>query len=70
MQEEDTSAGEESPHFPTIDSRTGHTVLNYVCAHLSHRFRCTEHLLARARDLAVALSNAPHGNQQRIEKGM
>ncbi|RVE48071.1 hypothetical protein evm_007258 [Chilo suppressalis] len=68
IDEEDTSATEETAQFPTIDSRTGHSVLNHVCLHLYNRFKHTEHLLARARDLTVAQNYAVHGNQQRIER--
>ncbi|CAG9786306.1 unnamed protein product [Diatraea saccharalis] len=68
IDEEDTSAAEETGNFPSIDARTGHSVLNHVCLHLNNRFKHTEHLLARARDLATAQNYAVHGNKQRIER--
>ncbi|XP_063824818.1 Fanconi anemia group I protein homolog [Ostrinia nubilalis] len=68
VDEEDTSAGEESTDFPTIDSRSGHTVLTYLCAHVNNRLKRAEHLLARARDLNAALVTAPHQHQQRIRR--
>ncbi|XP_063533676.1 uncharacterized protein LOC134743975 [Cydia strobilella] len=56
IDEEDTSAGgEESPNFPSIECRTGHTVLPHVCAHLTRLGSGAELLLQRARDLAAAL---------------
>ncbi|KAJ8727968.1 hypothetical protein PYW08_016353 [Mythimna loreyi] len=66
IDEEDTSAGEDTNYFTTIDSRTGHTVLTAVCAHLATRAKGVEHLMSRARDLAVAVTCA-HA-QQRIER--
>ncbi|KAJ8730267.1 hypothetical protein PYW07_017305 [Mythimna separata] len=68
IDEEDTSAGEDTNYFTTIDSRTGHTVLTAVCAHLATRAKGVEHLMGRARDLATA-STCAH-SQQRIERGM
>ncbi|KAL0892832.1 hypothetical protein ABMA27_014522 [Loxostege sticticalis] len=68
VDEEDTSAGEESPNFPTIDSRTGHTVLSYICAHVALRLKRSEHLLLRARDLGAALATAPHHHLQRVQR--
>ncbi|XP_050346255.1 Fanconi anemia group I protein homolog [Nymphalis io] len=68
IDEEDSSADQETSSFPTIDSRSGHMVLGQVCAHLSNRFKSTEHLLSRARDLTAALSIAVHSHQQRIDR--
>ncbi|CAG5032925.1 unnamed protein product [Parnassius apollo] len=67
IDEEDSSV-EESASFPSIDSRTGHVALNHVCVHLGHRFKCVEHLLARAKDLTAALDNAAPVHQQRIDR--
>ncbi|KAJ2946118.1 hypothetical protein O0L34_g5042 [Tuta absoluta] len=70
IDEEETSGGGEEPgHFPAIDAKSGHTVLCYICAHLSRRHRCLEHLLQRGRDLAAATHRAVHAHQHRIEKG-
>ncbi|XP_053607765.1 Fanconi anemia group I protein homolog [Plodia interpunctella] len=53
IDEEDTSAGgEETSDFPSIDSRTGHTVLQYICSHLADQLQCVEHLILRAKDLS------------------
>ncbi|KAF9420986.1 hypothetical protein HW555_002969 [Spodoptera exigua] len=70
IDEEDTSAGEESDKFHAIDSRTGHAVLVTICTHLATRARGLEHLLARARDLTVAAGLAAHSVEQRIEKDL
>ncbi|XP_075973394.1 Fanconi anemia complementation group I [Anticarsia gemmatalis] len=68
IDEEDTSVTAETTDFSTIDARTGHTVLATICAQLATRAKSVEHLLARARDLSTALTNATHVAQQRIEK--
>nr|XP_026490937.1 Fanconi anemia group I protein [Vanessa tameamea] len=68
IDEEDSSAGQETSNFPTIDSRSGHMVLGQVCVHLSNTFKTTEHLLSRARDLTAALNIAVHSHQQRIDR--
>ncbi|XP_059053094.1 Fanconi anemia group I protein [Achroia grisella] len=68
IDEEDTSAGEESTNFPLVDSKSGHTVLAHVCSHLGLRFRCVDHLLQRTRDLTTAVTLATESHQQRIER--
>nr|XP_049699568.1 Fanconi anemia group I protein homolog [Helicoverpa armigera] len=68
IDEEDTSAGEDTNSFFTIDARTGHTVLTTICDHLAVRAKGVEHLLGRARDLTVAVNTAAHAAQQRIER--
>ncbi|XP_047995320.1 Fanconi anemia group I protein homolog isoform X2 [Leguminivora glycinivorella] len=69
IDEEDTSAGgEESPNFPSIDCRTGHTVLTHICVHVSQLGSSTEHLLQRARDLDAALPLATRGHAQAVER--
>ncbi|CAH0579168.1 unnamed protein product [Chrysodeixis includens] len=68
IDEEDTSAGEDTATFPSIDARTGHAVLTAVCSHLALRAKSVEHLLSRARDLAAAASAAAHAQLQRIDK--
>ncbi|XP_045486791.1 Fanconi anemia group I protein homolog isoform X1 [Pieris rapae] len=68
IDEEESSSNEDSDDFPSIDSRTGHIVLNTICIHLNSRFKCTEHLLNRSRDLAVALNNTTHTHEHRISK--
>ncbi|XP_030024994.1 Fanconi anemia group I protein homolog isoform X2 [Manduca sexta] len=68
IDEEGTTIEEDSSTFPTIDSRTGHTVLAHVCSHLGDRFKYAEHLLHRARDLTAAFATATRNNQNRIDK--
>ncbi|XP_063618307.1 Fanconi anemia group I protein homolog [Cydia splendana] len=69
IDEEDTSAGgEESPNFPSIDCRTGHTVLTHICVHLNQLGSSADHLLQRARDLDAALPLATRGQAQAIER--
>ncbi|KAM3964323.1 Fanconi anemia complementation group I [Aphomia sociella] len=64
IDEEDSSAGEEPSSFPIVDTRSGHTVLSHICSHLALRFRSVEHLLQRARDLAVAATAACRHHQR------
>ncbi|XP_050670766.1 uncharacterized protein LOC126969409 isoform X2 [Leptidea sinapis] len=68
IDEEESSSREDSTDYPWIDCRTGHAVLNAVCLHLNVRFKCTEHLLNRAKDLGVAMAFATHIHRQRIDK--
>ncbi|KAF9790019.1 hypothetical protein SFRURICE_002384 [Spodoptera frugiperda] len=70
IDEEDTSAGEETENFHGIDSRTGHAVLVTICGQLAARARGLEHLLARARDLAAAAALAVHSAEQRIMRDL
>ncbi|XP_038212142.1 Fanconi anemia group I protein homolog [Zerene cesonia] len=67
-EEESSAATQDTVDFPSIDSRSGHTVLTTICIHLNNRYKCIEHLLNRGKDLSTALNNATHSNQQRIEK--
>ncbi|XP_045771843.1 Fanconi anemia group I protein homolog [Maniola jurtina] len=66
--DEESSSADTQSYFPTINSNTGHTALGLVCAHLSSRFKCTEHSLNRARDLTEAISIAVQSHQQRLER--
>ncbi|XP_026725194.1 Fanconi anemia group I protein homolog [Trichoplusia ni] len=68
IDEEDTSAGEDTATFPAIEARSGHGVLGALCGALARRGRAAEQLLGRARDLAAASRPAAHSAQLRIEK--
>ncbi|XP_012545487.2 Fanconi anemia, complementation group I isoform X1 [Bombyx mori] len=68
IDEEDTSRNESCTLFGSVTDVTVHSVLNYLCVHLSDRMQCAEHLLHRARDLSAAVPRATPTARLRIER--
>ncbi|KAG7302976.1 hypothetical protein JYU34_012979 [Plutella xylostella] len=54
IDEEDTSADDDTTTFPSIDARTGHAVFQHLCTHAAGCLKHCGHLLARTRDLQAA----------------
>nr|XP_032525025.1 Fanconi anemia group I protein [Danaus plexippus plexippus] len=66
--EVESSQVDNENDFPAIDDKTGHTALAMVCAHLTWRLKCVQHLLLRAKDLSSAVLYTPYTQHTKIRR--